>query len=169
MINIQKIKLKDLHIDQDCDLKELNQNYYNKIKKQISKNGELFPLLGYKHNNEIYIIDGITRFRIYQELRWEFCHVNVLENISPLKAQLIKLQTFEGMEFDVLKTAKMMKRLSERMTPKQISSTINFNEEQIERYMNIYNWDWSIFEISGVHNKIIDSNEKLSVIKGTLF
>lgn len=169
MINIQKIKLNDLHIDEDCNFKDVDQTYYNKLKKQIEKNKELYPLLCYEYNDNIYIIDGITRFKIYQELKWETCHINLLKDISPLKAQLIKLQTFEGMDIDILKTAKLMQRLSEKLTVKQISSQINFNERQVKKYVDIYNWDWSYFDVTGIHNSILDNNEELSVIKGTLF
>lgn len=169
MINVQKIEIDKIVITDLYDIKEQNNEYYQKLKNQINKNGELLPILVRKVNDSYEVIDGLTRVKIYNELGWEVCHANVIENISDKKAQLIKLQLFEGFEFDVLKISKVIKSIAEKIPTNIIEKSINFNQKQIDRFIDIYNWDWSIFQYDAIPEEIKQAqNIKNTKIK-TLF
>jgi hypothetical protein len=155
MINIKKIKLEYIYTNDSYDIKENNLEYKEKLKYQIQKNGELLPVLLHKISDEHYdVIDGFARIDIYRELGWDECHANVLENISEKKAQLLKIQLFEGFDFDVLKIAKRFKSICEKLPSDRLEQSINFTKSQIDRYIDIYNWDWSIFEYNNIPDEI---------------
>lgn len=140
-ININEISLPDWKT-----FKEIDQASINKISYSIEKNGQTESLLVREVDRKYEIIDGIIRYRLFQKLNIEEINCFIMKDCSKEKAMLLSLQSYLSQEFDILRIAKFLNHLMKHFDSSTISAYSNFEKKQIEKYAEIYDWDWSIFD-----------------------
>lgn len=148
-IPVDKIKVTN-------SVKEFDQTRYDKMKHQIEQNGQLQTLLVWENKGEYEIIDGKNRLNIFKELEYKEVLCCVISECTKLKAEKLKVEFLLQQEFSVIEVAKVINYLIKEIDPKILEETIDFNSEQIIKYADLFNWDWSIFNQDSIPEEFRD-------------
>ena len=153
---MEVVRFKNIHISEisipSFNIHETNRDIYQKMKYQISKNGQLYPILVRKIEESVYeIIDGAQRFKIFKELEYENVICSIIEECNDLKAMKLAVElNLLSFEWDIVDTSKVLSKLSEKYTPVTLEKTIDFEEKYIRKYIDLQNWEWDIFHQNSI-------------------
>lgn len=149
MAGLITVKMKNLLINPKWNLSEHNKNVEKNLYNAIKLNGQLQTLLVREIDDGNYeLLDGYVRYSIFQSLKYQTVECYSLGKINDATAAMITLQMkLNTHEYDVLKVANIIKLLIDSgISPRALSNVISFSEDDITRYADIYNWEWSLFE-----------------------
>lgn len=148
---ILNVPIEKIFIDTNLEIKEIDPIYYKKLSAQIEENGQLLPILvNYRKNEKkCYVIDGKIRFKIFKDLGYQevLC---IIISVSEEKEKVLTLQLTEDFELDILQFGKLVNVVDKIQGLNELAQTTKFDEKQLAKYSEIYDWDWSLFSPESV-------------------
>lgn len=128
---------------------------FNKLKNSIKKNGELCPIIVCESDTkDLYkVLDGWMRIEIYEMLHMEEFHAIVVPPMTEAKSNLMSVELDNTVDVDVVLMSDKLITLKGHYTAKNLSKVLPYKDTIIERYWDISNWDWSLFDKTTVPSK----------------
>jgi len=165
----------------DLPLKDLVPNAYNpnvveeaimlQLKKDIERVGVKQPVIVREDEEKkgtYIIIDGEHRWRVATDLGLETipCEVMGIDE-NEAKIMTITMNRFRG-EFDTIKLAVVLKSLQEVYSAEELEERLGYNQEQLQSYEDLLNFDIDSFADGSSDAEIADLARDMASDEGLL-
>jgi ParB family chromosome partitioning protein len=115
---------------------------YERIKKSITKHGQIDPILVREIDNGYEIVNGFHRYTAAKELGYKELEIKNLGKISDEKAKAIALATEDArVPLDRIMVAEIVKGLID-INP-EFTELLPYTEEESQELKQLLEFDWS--------------------------
>ena len=143
---MEQINKKDIVVP-DWSFKDIDSEQYRKLEKSIHKHGQQKNIVVRSLGEGKYeVIDGKVVFEILKNLKKDFIWCTVYKNISKLEAQLVYLQLDYNFKKDYIELAKIIKKLSKKLSNLEISKLVNLEVKEVKELIVLNEFDFERYK-----------------------
>jgi len=149
IVKIEKVIPNTWNPKESIEESEENKKSYEAIKKEIENKG-LFEAITVREKGEGFeILDGFHRWTACEELGFEEIRINNLGDISEDLARAITvIKEQKKVNLSEIKVAEIVNWFGEEGIEDDLAmEMLGYNEEQLEEYKNLFNFDWEEYKV----------------------
>ena len=114
---------------------------WERLKRSISKHGQIDPLLVREVKGGFEIVNGFHRHAVALELGWKEVEVKNLGRITDARAKAIAIATEDArIPLDMVEVAKIVKEILD--TSPDEADSLPYSEEEQENMKSLIEYDW---------------------------
>lgn len=166
--NYQVVEIDQI-IPNDWNPKKDDPDKYAEVVKSVRAYGLRAPITVREFKGGYQIIDGFHRWKACKDLGYTKVVINNLGDVPDDEAKRLTI-VFQkvNVPFDEVMYASLLKSLSEELDKDDLLKTLPVNEEELEGYLKMSEFDWQDFEGDEILIKETDSDVTLEADRDTI-